>query len=71
MGLGDMTEKVTIIALGNFESEPWIDDKYGIICKAKMNRGEGNLPLAEMEKVKGKPNSQLVRDYAYWFWNNR
>ena len=44
---------------------------YGIICKAKMNRGEANLPLAEMEKVSGMPNKHLVRDYAYWFWNNR
>jgi len=43
----------------------------GILCKANMGRGEGNLPLAEMEKVKGEPNKQLVEDNAYWFWNNR
>lgn len=50
---------------------PWIDDMHGIICEAKMIRGEGNLPLAEMEKVKGKPNKQLIEDYGYWFLNNR
>jgi Calcium binding len=71
VGLGEVTEKVTIFALDCFEDDPWIDDSYGVLCKAKMSRGEGELPLAEMEKVKGKPNKQLVEDYAYWFWNNR
>ena len=71
VGLGEVTEKVSILALGGFEDDPWIDDMYGILCKAKMKGGDGELPLAEMEKVKGKPNKQLVEDYAYWFWNNR
>jgi Calcium binding len=71
IGLGEVTEKVSILALGGFEDDPWIDDMYGILCKARMSRGEGELPLAEMEKVNGKPNKQLVEDYAYWFWNNR
>lgn len=70
-GLGEMTEKASILALGGFEDDPWIDDTYGILCKARMKGGEGELPLAEMEKVKGKPNKHLVEDYAYWFWNNR
>jgi len=70
VGMGDVTEKVTVVALGEYKGDPWLDDQYGIICLAKMNRGEGNLPLAEMEKVKGKPNAQLVRDYTFWFWNN-
>jgi hypothetical protein len=71
VGMGEVTEKVSILALGGNADEPWIDDMHGIICEAKMSRGEGNLPLAEMEKVKGKPNKQLIEDYAYWFWNNR
>ena len=71
VGMGEVTEKVLILALGGFEDDPWIDDTYGILCKAKMSRGEGELPLAGMEKVKGKPNKQLVEDYAYWYWNNR
>jgi hypothetical protein len=71
VGIGEVTEKVSILTLGGLDDEPWIDDTYGILCKAKMSRGEGELPLAEMEKVKGKPNKQLVEDYAYWFWNNR
>ena len=71
IGLEDVTEKVTVLALGGFEDDPWIDDMYGILCKAKMKGGDGELPLAEMEKVKGKPNKQMVEDYAHWFWNNR
>jgi Calcium binding len=70
-GMGDVTEQVTILALGGFEGALWIDDMYGILCQAKMSRSEGELPLAEMEKVKGQPNKQLVEDYAYWFWNNQ
>lgn len=71
VGLGEVTEKVSIHTLGGFDDDPWIDDTYGILCKARMKGGEGELPLAEMEKVKGKPNKQLLEDYAYWFWNNR
>lgn len=70
-GLGEVNEKVSILALGGGDDDPWIDDLHGIICEAKMSRGEGKLPLAEMERVKGKPNKQLIEDYAYWFWNNR
>jgi hypothetical protein len=70
-GLGEVKEKVTVLALGGFEDDPWIDDTYGILCKARTSDGEGELPLAETENVQGKPNKQLVEDYAYWFWNNR
>lgn len=71
VGFGDVTEKVTVLALGGFEDDPWIDDQNGILCQAKMTRGTGDLPLSEMDMVKGKPNKQLVEDYAYWFWNHR
>jgi len=67
VGMGEVTEKVSILVLGGSDDEPWIDDMHGVICETK----KGNLPLAEMEKVKGKPNKQLVEDYTYWFWNNR
>ncbi len=71
VGFGEQTEKVTVLALADFEDDLWIDEDYGILCSVKMRRGHGELPLAEMGKVKGKPNKQLVDDYAYWFWNNR
>jgi len=44
---------------------------YGLLCEA---RAEGRLievPLAECEAKKGSPNRQLLKDYSYWFWNNR
>ena len=65
--LGNVTEMVMVLALGGSEDDLWIDEMYGILCKAKMNSGEGELPLAELEKVKEKPNKQLIEDYAYWF----
>ena len=64
-------ERVTILALGGFEDDPWIDDTDGILCKAKMSGGEGELPLAETENLEDHPNKQMVEDYAYWFWNHR
>ena len=67
--LWGVSGKVTIHALGGSEDDPWIDDLYGILCKAKMSHGEGVLPLAEVEKVKGKPKEQIAEDYGYWFGN--
>jgi hypothetical protein len=69
--LCELTERVTVVALGIFEDGPWIDDEFGILCKARMSGGEGELPLAETANVNGKSNEQLVEDYACWFWNNR
>ena len=70
-GFRDVSEKVTILALGGFEDDPWIDDTYGILCKAKSSHVDYELPLAKLEQVQGKPNRQLVEDYNYWFWNHQ
>ncbi len=70
-GLRDVSRNVTVLALIGPHDDSWIDEMYGILCKVKMSRDEGELPLAEMQKAKGEPNKQLVKDYAYWFWNNR
>jgi hypothetical protein len=70
-GIGARSVKVTICSLARFEDDPcWVDDSYGIICSAKMDR-VCEVPLAQVEKVKDKPNQQLVEDYRFWFWNNR
>jgi hypothetical protein len=29
------------------------------------------MPLGECEAKKGSASRQLLKDYAYWFWNNR
>jgi hypothetical protein len=62
---------VKITGLGDPEDDPWVDEMYGLLCEA---RAEGRLievPLGECEAKKGSPNRQLLKDYAYWFWNNR
>ena len=69
VGLGDVKEEVTVLALASLAGDSWMDETYGLLCKTKMDRGQGDLPLAEINKVKGKPNKQLIEDYTYWFWN--
>jgi hypothetical protein len=70
-GMGARLVKVTICSLARFKDDPcWVDETYGIICSAKTDRG-CEVPLAQLEKVKDKPNQQLVDDYRFWFWNNR
>lgn len=64
-------EKVSVFALSDFEDDSDTDETYGILCKAKLVDGKGELPLSELEKVKGKPNEQILDDYNYWFWNHR
>jgi hypothetical protein len=61
------TSKVQVVGLGDTD-DPWIDDKYGIICSARMGRQTVELPLSELEVI-GKENRQLVADYSSWFWN--
>ena len=68
---GEPSGKVTILALGGSEDDPWIDDTYGILCKARMSGVNRDLPLSEVENVKGKPNQQIVEDYCYWFGNHQ
>ena len=64
-------QAVKITGLGDPEDDAWADEMYGLLCEA---RAEGRLievPLGECEAKKGSPNRQLLKDYAYWFWNNR
>jgi hypothetical protein len=66
------TTMVKVTGLGDPDEEPpYIDDLYGLLCDAVMDKGKVVVPLGELEVPKGKPNRQLVKDYCYWFWNNR
>lgn len=65
------TRTIKITALGNPEDDSGIDDMYGLMCEARTEGRLIELPLAECEAKKGGPNCQLLKDYAYWFWNNR
>jgi hypothetical protein len=64
-------EKVKVIGLGDPDEGPMIDDKYGILCEARMERQVVALPLVELEVTKGKANRQLIEDYSSWFWDFR
>jgi Calcium binding len=64
-------QTVKITGLGDPDDDGGVDEMYGLLCEA---RAEGQLlevPLVECEAKKGSPNRQLLKDYAYWFWNNR
>jgi hypothetical protein len=60
-------ERVTVTGLGDPDDEPMIDDVYGILCEARLEKQLVTLPLGELEDA--KPNRQLVDDYCYWFHN--
>jgi hypothetical protein len=62
---------VKVMGLGDPDDEPMIDEMYGILCAARHRRRVMIVPLGELEVDRGKPNRQLVKDYCYWFWNNR
>lgn len=65
-------EKVKVTGLGDPDEEPpCIDDKYGLLCDARMDRRKVVLPVGELEVTKGKANRQLIEDYRSWFWNYR
>ena len=72
IGFKGETGTVTIQRLCCFEDDPcWVDDSYGIICQATMDRRRIDLPLDLLDKIKGNPNRQLVQDYSYWFGNHQ
>jgi hypothetical protein len=67
----DRMQTVTIKALSDPEDDSWSDEMYGLLCLAKSGGQVIDVPLAECEAKKGSPNRQLLKDFAYWFWNNR
>jgi len=63
---------VKVTGLGDPDEEPpYIDEMYGLLCDALADRRKVVVPVGELEVPKGKPNRQLIKDYCYWFWNNR
>lgn len=64
------TRRLTVIGLGEAE-EPWIDDMYGLICRAREGRRRTDVPLCDLEVKKRNPMRRLVADYSYWFTNYR
>jgi len=63
---------VKVTGLGDLDEEPpYIDEMYGLLCDALADKGKVVVPVGELEVPKGKPSRQMIKDYCYWFWNNR
>ena len=62
--------KVKIIGLLDFENDD-IDEFYGLICEAREGDRKVQCTLAELACTGDGENTQIVEDYAYWFWNHR
>jgi hypothetical protein len=64
-------QTVTITGLGDPEDDSGADEMSGLLCEARSEGQLTEVPLAECEAKRGNSNRQLLKDYAYWFWNNR
>lgn len=62
---------IKIAGLGDPEDDSVVDEMYGLLCEARSGGRLIEVPLADCEAKKGSANWQLLKDYAYWFWNNR
>jgi hypothetical protein len=60
---------IKITGLG--DPEDCADEMYGLLCEARAEGRLVEVPLAECEAKKSGPNRQHLKDYSYWFWNNR
>jgi hypothetical protein len=64
-------QTVKITGLGGPDDGAWADELYGLLSQERAGSRVIGVPLAECEARKGSPNRQLLKDYSYWFWNNR
>jgi hypothetical protein len=64
-------QTVKIAGLGGPEDDARADELYGLLSQERAGSRLTEVPLAECEARKDGPNRQLLKDYAYWFWNNR
>ncbi len=62
---------IKITGLGDPEEDSVMDEMHGLLCEARAEGRLVEVPLAECEAKKSGPNRQLLKDYSYWFWNNR
>ena len=62
---------VKVTGLGDPEDDAGVDEMDGLLCQARAGGRVIDVLLGECEAKKGSPNRQLLKDYSYWFWNNR
>jgi hypothetical protein len=67
----DLTGEVTIQSLFALQECPDLTF-YGLFVRGHLGRRIIEIPIAEIEDVKGAgKNKQLIEDYGMWFWNYR
>ena len=49
-------------------ADPPLDRKEGIVCEARREKDEFQVPLAGLQVEEDDPNSQYVEDYTCWLW---
>ena len=61
---------VTVVGLLDSDAYEW-DEMYGLICEARTDKREIQMPLGEFEVDENDSKFQRLADYCYWFWNQR
>ncbi len=61
---------IKITGLGDPDDD-CVDEMHGLLGEARVEGRLVEVPLAECEAKKSGPNRRLLKDYSYWFWNNR
>lgn len=46
-------------------------EELGLLCRARKDSREIDVPLVDVEVNEESPNYRLAEDYWYWFWNWR
>lgn len=62
---------VEVLALADADTEYEIDDDEGLLCNVRVATRLKAVPLADLRRVEGASNRQMVEDYAYWHGNWR
>jgi len=69
-GYRQLDSPITVVALIH-PDDHGRHEECGLLCRARRGAQEIELPLADVELREISPNSQLIEDYCYWFWNWR
>ena len=49
-------------------ADPPLERKAGVVCDARMEKKECQVPLLGLHVSESDPNFQYIEDYTYWLW---
>ena len=49
-------------------ADPPLTRKEGIVCEARQDKHEFQVPLCGLQIEENDPNHQHIEDYTYWLW---